>query len=164
MSVEPGLIDANVLAYAVNGDAPHHSPSRALLNYARDPSVTLYVTSQILCEFYSVITNPRRVAVPSSVTEALRVTSAFLALPGIRVLSSPARSVAVLMDLLRRSPVSGGEIFDLQIVATMMVNNVQRIYIFDPRDFEIFPELIVVVPGSREPSSAERPPPASSPS
>jgi predicted nucleic acid-binding protein len=78
MSVEPGLLDANVLVYAVNADAPQHAASRALLEAARDPSITLYVTSQILCELYSVITNPRRVAVASSPKEALQVISSGL--------------------------------------------------------------------------------------
>jgi predicted nucleic acid-binding protein len=53
MSVDPGVLDANVLAYAVDVDAPLHAASRALLETASDPSVTLYVTSQILCELYS---------------------------------------------------------------------------------------------------------------
>jgi hypothetical protein len=88
-----------------------------LLEAARDPSITLYVTSQILCEFYSVITNPRRVAVVTSPTEALRIISAVLASPGLRVLPAPARTVAGWMDLLRRHPVTGGDVFDLQIVA-----------------------------------------------
>ena len=70
MFVEAGVLDANVLAYAVNADAPQHAVSRALLNAAGDPTVTLYVTSQILCEFYSLITNPRRVAVVSSPAQA----------------------------------------------------------------------------------------------
>jgi len=48
MSVEPGVLDANALVYAVNGDAPQHAASRALLDAASDPTVTLYVTSQIL--------------------------------------------------------------------------------------------------------------------
>jgi predicted nucleic acid-binding protein len=82
MSVEPGIVDANVLAYATNADVPNHAASRALLDAARDPSVTLYVTSQILCEFYSVITNPRRVAAPSSSAEALRIISALSVFAG----------------------------------------------------------------------------------
>ena len=94
MPVEPGILDANVLAYAVNADVPQHQASRALLEAARDPSMTLYVTSQILCEFYSLITNPRRVAVASSPTDALRIISAMLALPGLHVLPTPARAVA----------------------------------------------------------------------
>lgn len=61
MSVEPGIVDANVLVYAMDADAPQHAASRALLEAARNRSTTLYVTSQILCEFYSVVTNARRV-------------------------------------------------------------------------------------------------------
>jgi predicted nucleic acid-binding protein len=70
-SVEPGILDTNILVYAVDADAPQHGSSRALLDAARDAvSTTLYVTSQILCEFYSKLINPRRVAVPRSSTEA----------------------------------------------------------------------------------------------
>ena len=146
MSVDPGILDANVLAYAVNADAPQHVASRALLDAATDPSVTLYVTSQILCEFYSLITNPRRVTVVSSPAGALSIISAMLALPGLYVLPTPARAVAGWMQLLKRHPVTGGDVFDLQIVATMQANGIQRIYTFNTGDFEVFPELAVLVP------------------
>jgi len=146
MSLEPGVLDANILAYAVNADAPQHAASRALLDAASDPSITLYVTSQILCEFYSLITNPRRVAVASSPTEALSIISAMLALPGIHVLPTPARAVAGWMQLLQRRPVTGGDVFDLQIVATMQANGIQRIYTFNTDDFEVFSELAVLPP------------------
>jgi toxin-antitoxin system PIN domain toxin len=147
-SVEPGLVDANVLVYATNADAANHDASRALLNNPRDPSVTLYVTSQILCEFYSIITNPRRVTTPSSPTEAVSIISTLLALPGIHLVPAPVRVVSILTELLRRHPVTGGEVFDLQIIATMLANNVGRIYTFNARDFEMFTELIVVVPSA----------------
>ena len=146
MPVEPGVLDANILAYAVNADAPQHSVSRALLEAARDPSTTLYVTSQILCEFYSVITNPRRVAVACPPAQALRILSAMLAFPGLHVLPAPARIVVSWIELLQRHPVTGGDIFDLQIVATMQANGVQRIYTFNADDFGVFPELLVVTP------------------
>ena len=60
MPVDPGVLDANVLAYAFDADAAHHLASRALVEKANDPAAALYVTSQILCEFYSVITNSKR--------------------------------------------------------------------------------------------------------
>lgn len=146
MSVKPGVLDANVLVYAINADAPHHAASRALLETAREPTVTLYVTSQILCEFYSLITNPRRVAVVSSLTEAVRIISALLALPGLHVLPIPVGAAAGWMALLQRGPVTGADIYDLQIVATMQANSVQRIYTFNTADFEIFAELEVLTP------------------
>jgi predicted nucleic acid-binding protein len=38
MSVEPGIIDTNVLVYALDADAPQHLASRTLLEAARDGS------------------------------------------------------------------------------------------------------------------------------
>jgi toxin-antitoxin system PIN domain toxin len=146
MSIEPGVLDANILIYAVEASAPQHINSRVLIEAARDPGTILYLTSQALCEFYSIVTNPRRVAVPRSPAEALHAISALLALPGIRVLPTPARAVVSLMALLQRHPVTGGDVFDLQLVATMQANNIQRIYTFNKQDFEAFPELTVIVP------------------
>jgi len=146
MPLDPGVLDANVLAYAVDVDAPQHAASSALLEAASDPSVTLYVTSQILCELYSVITNPRRVAVVSSPTEALSIISAMLALPGLQVLPTPARAVAGWMRLVQRHPVAGANVFDLQIVATMQANGIDRIYTFNSDDFKVFSELVVLTP------------------
>jgi predicted nucleic acid-binding protein len=48
MPFEPGLIDANVLVYAMDADAPQHAVSRALLESARTTSAALYVTLQTL--------------------------------------------------------------------------------------------------------------------
>jgi predicted nucleic acid-binding protein len=50
------------------------------------------------------------------------------------------------MQLLQRHPVTGGDVFDLQIVATMQANGVQRIYTFNVDDFKVFPELAVLTP------------------
>jgi predicted nucleic acid-binding protein len=96
-SVEPGVVDANILVYALDVDAPQHAASLALLNAARDPATILFVTSQILAEFYSIVTSPRRVAVPRSPSEALRALSALHAYPGVHVLPAPAR-VAIGWD------------------------------------------------------------------
>ena len=82
----------------------------------------------------------------SSSTEALRFISVLLALPGVHVLPIPAGAVAGWMELLQRHPVKGGDISDLQIVATMLANVVQRIYTFNTDDFEAFSELSVVTP------------------
>jgi hypothetical protein len=145
MSVEPGIIDTNVLVYALDADAPQHAAARALLETARaDTTAPLFVTSQILCEFYSIVTNPRRVPKPRSAAEAIAAISDLLAF--LQVLPVPAHAVDGLLDLLRRHPVTAGDVFDLQIVATMQANGVQRIYTFNADDFTVFPELSTVTP------------------
>jgi toxin-antitoxin system PIN domain toxin len=146
MYFDPGVVDANILVYAFNADVPQHAASRALIEASRLPSGTLYVTSQILCEFYSIITNVRRFPQAVSPFDAVRILSALLALPGLVVLPAPASVVANWMQLLQRQPVTGGDIFDLQIVATMLANGIARIYTFNADDFKVFPGLTVVTP------------------
>jgi predicted nucleic acid-binding protein len=123
MSVEPGILDANVLAYAVNADAPQHaagSGKRPVDNALR------YITNTLRALFGNHQPAP--------------------ALPGLRVLPIPARAVEGWMELLRRHPVTGGDVFDLQIVATMQANGVHRIYTFNTNDFKMFPEFTAVTP------------------
>jgi uncharacterized protein len=144
MSVEPGIVDANILVYALDADAPQHLASRSLLDAGRNGATTLYVTSQILCEFYSIVTNPRRVAKPRSAGDAIAAITGLLSF--LHVLPFPARAVEGWLDLLRRHPVTGGEVFDLQIAATMLANGVPRIYTYNTSDFEAFKELAVSTP------------------
>ncbi len=146
MSVDPGLLDANILIYAMDVRAAQHASCRALLEAAGVPGTVLYVTSQVLCEFYSVVTNPRRTAVPRSPDEAYSAIFSLLELPGLYLLPTTTPVVAGWMALLQRHPVRGRDVFDLQLVATMQANNVQRIYTFNTSDFTVFPELIVVAP------------------
>jgi predicted nucleic acid-binding protein len=81
---------------------------------------------------------------PRTPDDAIRAIAGLLVF--LHVLPIPARSVEGWMDLLHRHPVTGGDIFDLQIVATMQANGIQRIYTFNTGDFEVFPELAVLTP------------------
>jgi predicted nucleic acid-binding protein len=144
MPVDPGVVDTNVLVYALDADAPQHAASRALLQAGRDAFTTLYVTSQILCEFYAVVTNARRVQNPRSPADALAALSLLLGF--LRVLPVPMRAVEELLRLLGRRPVIGADVFDLQILAAMNVNGIPRIYTFNAGDFTGFPEIDVLTP------------------
>jgi predicted nucleic acid-binding protein len=111
MPVEPSIADTNVLVYALDADATQHASSRALLEAGRAASVTLDVTSQIICEFYSVVTNPRRVAKECSPAAALDAIASLFGF--LRVL--PAWRHTWLRNLfawLRRRPVTVDEIYD----------------------------------------------------
>ncbi len=64
----------------------------------------------------------------------------------LHVLPVPANAVDGWLALLLRHPVTGGDVFDLQIIATMQANDISRIYTFNSGDFETFTELAVVTP------------------
>jgi toxin-antitoxin system PIN domain toxin len=144
MLTEAGVVDANVLVYAMDADAPQHAASRALLDAARAGAGTLYVTSQVLCEFYSIVTNARRVPKPRPPADAVAAITGLLAF--LEVLPIPARAVEGWLGLLQRHPVTGGDVFDLQLVASMQANGVQRIYTYNRDDFGAFSELAALAP------------------
>ena len=50
------------------------------------------------------------------------------------------------IHLLGQRAVEGAGVFDLQIIAAMLANAVQRIYTFNPGDFQVFAELTAVTP------------------
>lgn len=79
-----------------------------------------------------------------STADALQAITGLLAF--LHVLPIPARAVEGWMDLLRRRPVTGADVFDLQLVATMLSNDLSRIYTFNGADFAAFPELAVIAP------------------
>jgi hypothetical protein len=146
MSGERSLIDANVLVYAFYADAEQYLPSRNLLEASGRGDLRLCVTSQVLAEFFSIITSPKRVSVARTPQEALEAVELLLSLDVVSVLPSPETVPKIWIDLLRRRPVSGGRVFDLQLVASMTANNVRTIYTFNRRDFELFAELDVRTP------------------
>jgi predicted nucleic acid-binding protein len=115
-----------------------------LLDAGRRDATTLYVTSQVLCEFHSIVTNPRRVLKPRTVADAIAAVTDLLSF--LHVLPVPARTVEGWLALLRTRPVAGGAVFDLQLAAAMLANGVERIYTYNTSDFEGFKELAVVEP------------------
>jgi predicted nucleic acid-binding protein len=144
MAVEPGVVDANVLAYALDVSAPQHAATRALLEAGRNRSATLYVTLQILCEFYSVVTNPRRVLKPRAAAEVLSAIVGMMRF--LELLPIPTHTAPIWLELLGQHPVIGADVFDLQIVASMQANGVGRIYTFNADDFASVANITVAVP------------------
>jgi predicted nucleic acid-binding protein len=90
------------------------------------------------------VTNARRVPKPRSSADAVNAIADFLTF--LQVLPQPAETVEGWLTLLLRHPVTGGDVFDLQIIATMQAKDIRRIYTFNTGDFETFSELAVVAP------------------
>ena len=128
MSADFALVDTNVLVYSLLTTDPRHAASRALVERAQDGSEQLCVTPPVVSELFSVITNPRQVTTPYTAEEALEEVTNFLTLPGLALLPVPTDIVDRWMALVRATPVTGPDIFDFQIAATMLGNGVSRIY------------------------------------
>jgi predicted nucleic acid-binding protein len=73
MSADLCLVDSNVLVYALYADGPHHAPSKSLLEKAGNRAAGFCVTSQVLAEFFSIVTNLKRVTVAQSAENGGRI-------------------------------------------------------------------------------------------
>lgn len=146
MSTELALVDSNVLVYAFHEEAEQHGASRGLLDRAQGGEVALCIASQNLAEFYAVITNPKRVTKPRQPAEALDAVGLILAMPGMGLIPTPADIVDRWVALVRRQPVTRGAVFDAQLAATMLANNIRQIYTYNQAHFRQFPEIEVLTP------------------
>jgi predicted nucleic acid-binding protein len=143
---QAAIIDTNVFVYALYPASPHYHAAFHLREQAQDPTAAFYVTAQILAEFYATVTNPRRVDPPLSVEQALREVNNIQALDGLTILPIPVEVVTRWIELARQHQIRRSDIFDTQIVATMLENAIRRIYTFNVDDFVRYTGIEVVMP------------------
>jgi predicted nucleic acid-binding protein len=143
---ETSLLDTNVLVYAADETSPFHPAAKAIREKGLRGKISLCICPQVLTEFFAIVTDSKRVSNPRTQEEAqveiVKYTHSenFLKIyPGSNILEG-------ILDLLRKYKVTKQEIFDLQLVATMLSNNVTRLYTYNKDDFIKFREIEVLNP------------------
>lgn len=137
-------LDTNILAYVANTKAPHH---RAALEIFRpSEKEKLCVSSQVMAEFYSYLTNPVILATPLTSKAALYRIKRIGQMSHVCVLSSPPNLFQEWMNLVEKHPVTNGKIFDLLHVAIMLSHGIKTIYTFNVNDFLWCSEIEVIEP------------------
>jgi len=141
-----GVIDTNLLLYAVNLDATEHERAHGFLQEAGRSGSHWYLTEGIVYEFLRVATHPRVFPRPLTAVQAFAFIEALLASPRFGVLSAGPRHWPVLAQLLGelRRP-AGNLFFDVRTAALMREHGVRRIHTADT-DFLQFPGIEVVDP------------------
>lgn len=56
-----GLIDANVLVYAINENAKQHTAARMLVESGLNGEISICFTPQVFSEFFAAVTNPKQI-------------------------------------------------------------------------------------------------------
>lgn len=143
------LLDTNILVYATFNDLPQYSIAKELRDKAASKELEAYLSPQILAEFYSIVTNPERVVKPLSPEKAREEIDVYLnTFPMLKIKDTTTRR---MVKLAQKHKVIGQNIYDVQIVATMLMNRVKRIYTANDKDFRRFKEIEVINPFKRKP-------------
>lgn len=143
-------VDANVLLYAYQREAPQHQPCREWLEEAFSGPAPVLLPWQTLLAFLRIITNPRVYHEPLSMREAASILSSWLALPAVTVCEPGERFWEILQRLMDAGQVTGPLVTDAALAA-LSIEHGCTLYTTDA-DFSRFPGLRWRNPAAAVPS------------
>jgi len=138
------LVDANVLIYAIDEDAPQHARARGWLEEAFGGVEPIGLPWIVLLAFVRLITRPAIVRHPLPAEAALAYVDEWLALPAVQPVSPGPGHWAVLRTLLASVGAAGNLTTDAHIAA-LSLELAAPICTAD-RDFLRFPGVKLVGP------------------
>ena len=139
------LLDTNILVHATGTQSPRHAKAKELRDHAAKGQFEACIASQILTEFYAVVTDPRRFQPALTPSQAQRELRTYLSSP-LKLIVPRETTVSRMLNLLGSKSLRGGRIFDVFLAATMLDNGVQRIYTENVRDFKSIPGIVAKDP------------------
>ena len=111
------LVDANLLLYAANRDAPEHDIARTWLDERLNGTVRVGLPWPSLLAFVRIASNPAILQTPVSPVAAWRQAQQWLAREVVWIPLPGARHVEVLTPLLDRSVVTSRLVPDAHLAA-----------------------------------------------
>lgn len=139
------IVDANVLLYAVNRDAPLHARARRWLDGALGGGETVGFAWAVLLAFLRLATRGDLFPRPLEPDQAFRVVEAWLGAPRAVVVHPTARHLQILRGLLEPFGTAANLVNDAHLAA-LAVEHGATIVSFD-RDLGRFPGVRSEEPG-----------------
>lgn len=138
------FIDTNVLLRANIASAPFHNEALEIINQLWDSETDLWISRQVLREYLSTVSRPQIFMQPLSSVQLVQRIADFQTL--FHVADETAATTAELLNLLREFPVGGKQIHDANIVATMLVHDIDTLVTQNIEDFKRFSGKIGLIP------------------
>lgn len=151
------LLDANILVYADQEADEHHVASKALRDQGLHGEVSLCVCPQVLNEYFAVVTNARRVSNPRTSETARREVMKYIKSQNFLKIYPTPTTLNRLYGLLQKHLVSGPLIFDYYLIATMLENDIKKVYTYNTNDFSPVSEIQVLAPPFSNVPEPEKP-------
>ena len=133
------IVDANLLIYAVNRDAPLHGKAKAWLEAAISGTETIGLSWTVLLAFLRLTTRTGLFQRPLPVETAFDMVDAWLQEPLVTVVEPTARHLTTLRDLVAPLGTGGNLTSDAHLAALAIEHNAQLCS--TDNDFARFPRL-----------------------
>jgi len=145
-TAKPILLDTNVLVYGQQKKSEFYKRSRKILEQGFKGKLSVCVCPQVLMEFHSTVTNPKRVTGPVSTAESLEQIKKYVASKNILKIYPSEDTLGHALRLIEVYGIGKQDVYDAQLVATMLSNDIDRIYTFNLQDFRKFQEIEALEP------------------
>jgi toxin-antitoxin system PIN domain toxin len=138
------IIDANLLLYAYNADAPQQPAAAHWLAGLVDSGEPIGLPWVTIWAFVRISTNPRIWADPLSATQAFAIVKEWIAQPAVILLQAGARHAELLERMVGEYAATGPLVTDAVLAALAMENG--ALLASTDQDFRRFPTVRWVNP------------------
>lgn len=142
------FVDTNILTRATVDLMPLHSEARAILAELWSEKAELIISHQVLREYISNTTRPQTYSPALPISEVLNQVKDFRR--SFQIFPDSPAVLNQFLELVERIPVGGKQVHDTNIVATMLVNDVDELLTHNVKDFERYLTYIRVIPLTEE--------------
>jgi uncharacterized protein len=133
------ILDANVLLYAYNADAPQHPVAAPWLSELVESGEAIGLPWVTVWAFVRIATNSRIWPNPLSAKQVFAIVEEWIAQPGVVVLQPGPRHAEILKRLIIEHSVTGPLVTDAVLAALALENG--AFLASTDQDFRRFPEL-----------------------
>ncbi len=119
------LVDANLLIYAVDKDAPLHSVARSWWEATLSGTETVGLSWIVLLAFLRLTTRPNVFPKPLRIEVAFKIVDSWLAQPSVTLVHPGPRHAQLLRDLLLPSGAGGNLTSDAHLAALALAHGAE---------------------------------------
>ncbi len=139
------LVDSNILTRLTQKKSPHHPFVRNALISLRRQNEEICIVPQNLIEFWAVATRPvlsngLGLTISETKTEIRKFKRLF------NFYDDESGIFTEWENLVAKYQVSGKNVHDTRLVATMLTHKITHLLTFNTKDFKRFAEIVVVDP------------------
>lgn len=143
-TVDPTFVDTNVLIYARSAGSPFYAAAVARLSGLEAAGTPLWIGRQMLREYLTGLTRPGATVPPVPLPDLVADVRAFR--QRFQIAEDGPTVTQHLEALLLAVPCGGKQVYDANIVATMLAHGIPNLLTHNVADFTRFSAYITVLP------------------